>query len=236
MTTTEIKERPILFSGPMVRALLEGRKTQTRRVIKDVPTYPHLGRPIMDWPLSAVYQEDGRFWLDVQTDVDDNSHKELVCPYGQPGDRLWVRETWGTLEWMTVIGPPRLREEIVYRAGPHPFGQDVPHGWAAGKDKWRPSIHMPRSASRLTLDVTDVCVERLQEITEAQAKAEGAFATEIYGEGVTPGVLTSAPPRIDHIDNFRELWEKLNGPRGYGWNVNPWVWVVSFKVLNPKSC
>ena len=130
-----MKERPILFSGPMVRAILEGRKTQTRRIVKQVQHWQHCGKDIMEWGLSDCYtEEDGTHWLDIQTDVDDNSHNEIKCPFGQPGDRLWVRETWGKT----------VEDTICYRA-------DEPGSIVS---RWRPSIHMPRWASRITLEVT----------------------------------------------------------------------------------
>jgi hypothetical protein len=220
------RERPVLFGAPMVRAILEGRKTQTRRVIKDVPSWEHYGRDIMDWGLSGIHQETydpnnpiegtDRWHLDVQTDVDDHSRRVIRCPYGAPGDLLWVREAW--------------------------CEADTPSGFAYAADApgdprgmgWRPSIHMPRWASRITLRITDVRVERLTDISETDAQAEGVFPAAIYG-----GKTASWLPTPDHRERFFEtasaafqaLWEHINGPRS--WEANPWVWVVAFERVTP---
>ena len=147
-----MKERPILFSGAMVRAVLSGAKTQTRRVRK------LLG----------------------------------PCPHGQPGDLLWVRETW-------CDGYPDTADPYLYRA--------TYEGGAS--HKWKPSIFMPRGASRLTLRLTDVRTEPLHRLTEADAHAEG----------------------VADIAAYAALWDALNAKRGYGWNANPFVWVLSFEVV-----
>ena len=173
-------ERPILFSGPMVRALLEGRKTQTRRVMKPQPK----GMARLDtggsWPLAS-------------------GSEFMRCPYGVPGDRLWVRESWRKADSMT--------ESVFYRADEE---------WNAGAG-WKPSIHMPRWASRLTLEVTGVKVERVQEISERDAVAEG--------------MPPSVPDQATAVEIFEELWDSINEARGYGWSVNPWVWALTFRVL-----
>lgn len=213
-----MKERPILFSGPMVQAILANRKTQTRRVVKQVPpldcTYlkwhegPKAGQPrwIMDWGLSGCYTDDnGQHWLDIQTDVDDNSHEEIFCPYGQPGDRLWVRETWQQMEH---IGGD-IKESIVYRA-------DAEHKYG-----WRPSIFMPRWASRLTLEVVKVRVEPLQAITEEDALAEGFTAWTHRTEG-----------QITARRGFMELWDKINGKK-HPWDANQYVWAITFRRIEP---
>jgi hypothetical protein len=180
-----VKERPILFSGPMVRAILDGQKTQTRRIVKPQPSIegqePHLVR----------------------------------CPYGVPGDRLWVRETWGE-GGMTKPGDPAS------------YAADWPDAGAIRK--WRPSIHMPRWASRIDLEVTAVRVERLQAITEEDARAEGA-AHRIARGGDLSGALEGETP-IQHVAHFRDLWDSINGERT-PWASNPWVWVVSFKRVRP---
>lgn len=213
---TVVKERPILFSAPMVRALLAGKKTQTRRVVKTQPLPCH-GFPreangewgiYLDRPHAGPYKHLGK------------------CPYGQPGDRLWVRETWGQISWSVVIGEPKPPTiQIVYKAGPHSFNRDVPHGWLP-QNKWRPSIHMPRSASRLTLELTEVRVERLQAISEADALAEGFAA----GDG---SPINGFPTESEYSAQqaFADRWDVLNGPRGYPWESNPWVWALTFKAV-----
>lgn len=179
MTT---KERPILFSGPMVRAIRDGRKTQTRRVCRNN------GEPGPE-----------RIW-----GVGD-------CKYGSPGDRLWVKETW----FPSPVGQPASNVKIP---------KALPDGWtvlyAASGDTiskplhWKPSIFMPRWASRLTLEITAVMVERLQDISMSDVFAEGC-------------ILSTS--KSDPID-FQNLWDSING-KTYPWSSNPFVWVISFKTL-----
>lgn len=204
-----MKERPILFSGPMVRAILEGRKTQTRRVVK--------GRwlPLVE----AVMRVNGR-WVWTTMDYD------LTTPYGEPGDRLWVRETWAAfdLDWSWPGRPRDLSggpwPNIVYRADD---GLDE-HGWK----RWRPSIHMPRWACRITLEVTDVRVERLKDITEDDAMAEGWIKR--------PDLSKDPEVHADACrDWFVDLWDSINAKRGYGWETNPWVWRIEFQVKEVKE-
>jgi hypothetical protein len=228
-----MRERPILFSGPMVRALLDGRKTQTRRVIKGVPSGDHYGRDIMDWGLSGIHQETydpsnpiegtDRWHLDVQTDVDDHSRRVIRCPYGARGDRLWVRETWRVHEVFSDV------VRIVYGASQNRSWTEAHEDYPAhlrGKLQpsvgFKPSIHMPRWASRLTLEITDVRVERLQEISVADCYAEGCYRPEgpILGSEVTR--------RDNARGEYRRLWESINGAGS--WAANPWVWAITFKV------
>lgn len=205
-----MKERPILFSGPMVREILEGRKTQTRRVIRNVPYGDHFGKPLIDWPLSGIYEEVGKFWLETQTDVDDSSRTEIKCPYGQPGDRLWVRETWRQGE--SSFG--KIPANCYYRADE--YAQDG--------EGWRPSIFMPRWASRIALEITKVRVERVQDIQRTDAIAEGIDPwPEMKNDG------DGQPVQTDSVKEFRRLWDSINAKRGFGWDKNPWVWVVEFK-------
>jgi len=188
------RERPILFNGDMVRAILEGRKTMTRRVMKHQPgEVTAVGRPL--------FFQDG----------DTGRRVSPKCPYGQPGDHLWVRETFAD-----EAGDTRkyLGDHIYYRADGD--GVDLQDGF------WTPSIHMPRWASRITLEVTGVRVERLQDISEEDAQAEGA----------EPKLCTGYPyhnPPSTHTNGFCQLWESINGPGS--WDANPWVWVVEFRRL-----
>ena len=228
-------ERPILFSGAMVRALLAGRKTQTRRVVKGSPVRvtPFIGRD--DKPTNE-------FGLHFTHEHVINEH--VRCPYGAPGDRLWVRETWGA-HWMYDDVPPSearsSREDLRptdnrwYRAD----GTDAPSNLGLPSrgymQKWRPSIHMPRWASRLTLEVTGVRVERLQEITPTDAIAEGiergpeprpSSGISAGWRDYLTGKGTSGP-----VSSFRSLWESINGADS--WASNPWVWCVEFKQVTP---
>lgn len=203
-----MKERPIIFSAPMVRAILDGRKTQTRRVVKP---NPDLGFP--------------EKWCDKLKTVDRFAGDyRKYCPYGVPGDRLWVRETF----YDDIQPEGRLTshtdedfENLYYRADGECCDQ-IPECQCAdvGKPKWRPSIYMPRWASRITLEVTGVRVERLMEITEEDAKAEAP-----------PTPTIRAPDYFTEKGKFAILWNEINEKRGYHFTSNPWVWAVEFKVI-----
>ena len=193
-----MKERPILFSAPMIRALLAGTKTQTRRVVKPVQL-----------------RADG-MWPAGRDPVPD-------CPYGQPGDRLWVRECFSGARAYEARGYP-LREwgnKVFYWADGQPRSGD----WT----KPRPSIHMPRTLSRITLQITEVRVERLQDISEADALAEG-IVPRTKGELTMFFAGAEACGRTA-IGAYNQLWNHLNGPGS--WDANPWVWVVGFKRVQP---
>jgi hypothetical protein len=183
-------DRPILFSTPMVRAILEGRKSQTRRVI---------GRPLKHpgWTGYSYFASTrGGIAIENGPDYPDTDDDEIRCPYGVPGDRLWVRETWAQVDG-----------QINYRAD-----QDR-YVWRA--TRWKPSIHMPRTASRITLAVTEIRCEQLCEITLADAAAEGWAGADAK--------------HINAVSWYAELWDRINGKRA-PWKSNPWVWVVSFTV------
>ncbi len=209
-----MKERPILFSGPMVRAILEGRKTMTRRVVK----LRHG---------ADVVVVNGQVWKPARVDYAGY----VDCPYGQVGDRLWVREAFS--------GPHCMDASDGCKAVPPSKWGDCSRiwYWADGnmtEGDWtrpRPSIHMPRWASRILLEIVAVRVERLQDISEADAQAEGV-------ERVVAGVgwrrycdpdseEVGVPPCGDARRSFRSLWKFINGDES--WNANPWVWVVEFK-------
>jgi hypothetical protein len=198
MYTTAVKERPILFSGPMVRAILDGNKTQTRRVIK-LREFGRSGTPGYDWTFRC---NRGR-WQDYRHD----QFMQMRAPYW-PGDVLWVREKW------------------------RPAGVEGRY-WLASvcgdenHKRWRPSIHMPRPACQLRLEVTAIRVERLQEITETDAKAEGCKIGDVCARRPDGHVLTTAGTRKVA---FEYLWDSINGKR-YPWASNPWVWVIEFKRM-----
>lgn len=196
-----MKERPILFSAPMVQAILAGTKTQTRRIVKPQPDA---------WCGGT---------LCVQFTPDDQRlgrlGKPILCPYGVPGDRLWVRETWAVSHVIDHLKPREIQKGagIVYYTATENTGGMMQ----------RPSIFMPRWASRITLEITDVRVERLQEISEEDALAEGA----------KPYLLPVHPAResLRYVEGFAQLWEQINGPGS--WDANPWVWAINFRRTSP---
>ena len=194
-----MKERPILFSAPMVRAILEGRKTQTRRAINQQPIIdPQTG----DWIISTVSGEE--VWpIERWTKA-----RATFCKYGKPGNRLYVRETWRPTSHRFPTGWP-----YEYRA-------TAAHDGTPTDGNWKPSLFMPREASRIILDIIDVRVERLNDISEQDAKAEGVSnASSFYGIGANDEMVNRYA--------FRELWEKINGAGS--WDKNPYVWVIEFK-------
>lgn len=201
-------ERPIVFSTEMVRAILEGRKSQTRRVIK--PQAHHYNADLLQPYILYPCYSDNDFG-----DID----KPIVCPY-QPGDILWVRETWGI-----PIAPIAMAGRAIYKA-------DYQDGNAplADGEKWRSPIHMPREVARLFLRVKNVRVERVQDITEKDAKAEGVefWDVELYCKSDR---CFYAASELNPVDRFHALWDWLNAKRGYGWHTNPWVWVIEFEKI-----
>lgn len=197
-----MRERPILFSAPMVRAILAGQKTQTRRVVMPQPQHPQFGSRRM-----LALDDEG---IDLYLHGGPLLPRAIRCPYGKPGDRLWVRETWNQFEgWKGYF----------YAADAHLFGIgefDDPDHIPEDELRWKPSIHMPRAASRITLEVTGVRVDRLQDISRGDAMAEGC---------PFPNMADGDDPR----QWFADLWSQINGPEA--WQANPWVWVVEFKRL-----
>ena len=226
-----MKERPILFSGPMIRAILAGTKTQTRLIVK-IPAWVDR---IDDEPHCSLEARGNSFAL-TEWNGDDAKTHEFPCPYGQPGDRLWVREAWAP----TNSEHPRVR--ISYQADMTSYGlnggradellfpEPIYDGSKVGVPKrWKPSIHMPRWASRITLEIVSVRVERLQSISEADAKAEGVVTCGVcYGKKILPSTATAR-------ERFTALWNSLNAARGHGWEQNEFVWVVEFRRINQKE-
>lgn len=190
-------EHPILFSAPMIRAILDGRKTVTRRIVK-----------LDD---GGCIKRRGKRWHP------DDPNAVLGCPYGQAGDTLWVRETWAVPHRFDGIPPSFIAPTDRAHYG---ATEDL------GGLLKRPSIFMPRWASRITLRIKSVRVERLQDITEDDAMAEGCSTVVEPDGSVTCGRRKTA---------FRELWDSLNAKRGAGWNVNPFVWRVEFERVEPKQ-
>lgn len=206
-----MKERPILFNTEMVKAVLEGRKTETRRVVKgQIPEY-------------------------------------AKSPYGMPGDTLWVRETWARTEWLHPSDP---NYGYIYKASEN--GKD----WEENSEewKWKPSIHMPKDAARIWLEVVEVKTERVQDITKESIIAEGVQVPMHNNRPLIPLTTKHFPieyfpngdiPSIDKVFEafWIELWDSINSERtdkegkslNYDWKSNPWVWVVKFKVLSTKG-
>jgi len=247
---SQIKERPILFSAPMVRAILDGRKTVTRRPVK---VQPHIDASGNFCVGRSNYGQDGYGKPVTKHFIKD------CCPYGKPGDRLWARETWYCDHNEVMRGPylkpndldvSEARDDgtLVYAAdGLSPYEADQPG--------WKPSIHMPRWACRILLEITDVRVERVQDISDDQAQAEGCFFTDYgrkcghSGKGWT-GVGDCPAPKEHHPQRDGWMWDKttsheqcLCAPRwafanlwnstGGDWDANPWIWVVEFKRVTP---
>lgn len=203
--TTKTKERPIIFSGAMVKAILEGRKTMTRRVVKlprGCSWYDELGGEQEGWWVDESHPEG---WWSVD---------ELSCPYGAPGDRLWVRETWATVYCDVCDGDAETGDVAFYRADYEDDPSEV---------KWRSPYHMPRWASRITLEITGLRIERLNAITPDDAKAEGVECCEHFQKAKRGHPLNA------HWVGFAWLWKSINGEQS--WLANPWVWVVEFKVV-----
>lgn len=196
-------EKPIIFSTSMVQAILVGRKTQTRRVVK-ADGWPEMRDPLQneitptEWWFSDGMAPLGPF----------------RCPYGQPGDTLWVRETYALHEEFDGV----RAGDIGYYWGPLYYKTNCDKMDGAGK--WRPSIFMPRWASRLTVQVERVRIQRVQDIDDYDSIMEG-----VYIDGDKPIFFE---PR----NRFAQLWDSINAKRGYSWRLNPWVWVIEFEVVS----
>jgi hypothetical protein len=208
-----VKERPILFSGPMARAILAGKKTQTRRVAKVARDGDTL------WGRTVKLAGGGTFRKFYNLRAADRQKTAAICPYGEKGDRLWVRESF---DFLPCDEPGTADNcEIVYWADGSHQTRSAPKSYKPmlySGERFRPSIHMPRWASRLTLEVTDVRVQRLQDISEEDARAEGVSPLQMDLGSFRPA--------------FEGLWDSING-KVYPWSSNPWVWVVSFRVVEP---
>ncbi|HXF12249.1 MAG TPA: hypothetical protein VN517_03790 [Terriglobales bacterium] len=214
------KERPILFSAPMVRAILEGRKTQTRRIVKPQPC-------IIDGVF--MHHVAGPKW---------ESGLPYRCAYGKPGDRLWVRETWTGTWHDTAVHLVYAADGSERMAGEAPTEYVLPKA-AAKIGNWVTPLFMPRWASRITLEVTKVRVQRLQEISEEDARAEGVELLSDAPACLTPWknyrLKPGAPFAMNHsiaAASFMSLWDSINGDKSS--NANPWVWAVSFKPVGAQ--
>nr|WP_192926883.1 morphogenetic protein [Citrobacter amalonaticus] len=186
----------MIFNGEMVRAILDGGKTQTRRPLK----VPHIDR-------DAMCELSGN---ELAGELSAGNYRN--SPHGKPGDRIWVRETWAR------YNIDQDSHDMAYQATP-------PADWPE-EGRWRPSIHMPRWASRLTLEITSVRVERLNSISQEDAQAEGM---ELTGWRPTYSDPDSGGEVWTPYDNFAQLWKSIYGEES--WKANPWVWVIEFKVV-----
>jgi len=222
-----MKERPILFNGEMVRAILDGRKTQTRRVIKLPHTVPE------GWYPDRYNKEPNWTFWGPRKSADSGKCMlpTFTCPQGEPGDRLWVRETFADVRGMG-FDRDLFPAGAGYRADC--TGSDSLRCAEDYGIKWKPSIFMPRWASRITLENALIRVERVQDITEEDAKAEGCNP-HVAGHGiVTPKEIAADPGYLNYAsyrEGYRILWDSINYLRGYGWHSNPWVFATTFKRI-----
>lgn len=241
-----MSEYPILFKPKMVQAILDGRKSQTRRVMKPQPPSEgevkiHIPKPVYgDWPIGHMYKapagthkaklnpfaavsvKDDRWdtWLGIKP-----AEFEWISPYGKPGDALWVRETYAVTERYDDYRPSDVPEgtQVWYQAGGKRYESFTDDVW---RGKRRPSIYMCRWMSRLTLEITDVRVERVCHISPQDAASEGVPV--LSGATGSPDSLTAGLL----VDQFRQLWDEINLERGYPWKDNPWVWVIKFEKVD----
>lgn len=254
-----MKERPIIFNGEMVRAVLDRRKTQTRRVIK--PQLEPLGKTGWQWNghTPGDKKKHGACCTNgVGQDYEEiknyfSTFMQKSCPYGVPGDRLWVRETWCDTRDIDNVGPPDDRpflkidpmdsagDYVLWRAdGEVEWCDD--DGGDTEQSFWKPSIHMPRWASRILLEVVSVRVERVQDISNRDALEEGIRcpkcgyinidASKHLDHNLCPS--DESEPSAVHA-GFKPLWNSINEKRGFGWDINPWVWIVEFKMIEPAQ-
>ena len=248
-----MKERPIIFNGEMIRAILDGRKTQTRRPVRPQPQLDESRYEHGFWMRDYDVPED---WVYMHRRANgiiyplDNS--AIECPYSV-GDRLWVRETWRVGAWSENTGSLAIdyRADGYCRAewieipdddgdifnmywvqstddAEKVFGRQELYSWEIGQSpcRWRPSIHMPRWASRITLEITEVRIQRVQEITEEDARAEG-IDMDIPLMPHVPGMGATHPSAV-----FSDLWDSIYAKRGFGWDSNPAVWVIEFRRVD----
>lgn len=226
----------MIFNGEMVRAILDGRKTQTRRIMKNQPAGDYPDTPALIRSVDGGFQWYGHY----------GESSIFNCPFGAVGDRIWVRETWGVVSHeldedgrIQPWSPDRPATDIhempfgngyysghaIYAAdGDFTWGDD--DGYEDGRSCWKPSIHMPRAACRILLEITCVRVERLNNISQEDAQAEGM---ELTGWRPTYSDPDSGGEVWTPYDNFAQLWESIYGEES--WKANPWVWVIEFKVV-----
>ncbi|EQA5356141.1 hypothetical protein [Serratia marcescens] len=242
-----MKERPVIFNGEMVRAIIDGRKTQTRRIMAVQPESNQFG--LLRITDSTKRSDIGKYhWAESNATGTHQRSALFSCPFGQVGDRLWVRETFAVLgnedgcpiDWDgNLIKGDEKQAARIYKAScwqePGNYGLwSIPDRDTQYEGTWRPSIHMPRWASRILLEITAVRVERLSDISVDDAKAEGVRALENnFGNG--PAYCDYLLPNLDDTaewynrasDSFKSLWKSIYGAES--WRANPWVWVIEFR-------
>jgi hypothetical protein len=214
----QMNEHPIIFSTPMVQAILSGIKTQTRRVVKPQP-------PEIWNNCQKLFNPDGShlgwsFFNSKDPDFHGSLKRKREFPYGRIGEQLWVRESFNN-DWC---------DHAIYKAN----GGSAKEAGYKHEPRWKPSIHMPRKLSRIILEITDIRVERVQDITDEDAKAEGV--TDLITELRAPTHRTlkknGTEWALTNLQNeYAYLWDKINGKRGFGWEKNCWVWVIEFKRI-----
>lgn len=229
-----MKERPIIFSGEMVKVILEGRKTQTRRIIKPQPEI------LMGKDKNGISMYTWKGYVATNTNISEEFAKR--CPYGQPEDRLWIKESWRIGAWQEEEGKIAVDykadgfcrrewldikdEELFTRLWKQStddaekvFGRLERYQWKPGKSpcRFRSARFMPRAASRITLEITNIRVERLQEISEPDVEKEGVLPIKPRPSGVSR-------------EDFQSLWNSINGKK-YPWDSDPWVWIIEFKKI-----
>ncbi|HBK2581894.1 TPA: hypothetical protein LGJ93_001218 [Escherichia coli] len=225
-----MKERGMIFNGEMTRAILDGRKTQTRRIMKVQPESNQLGLLLITD--STKRSDIGKYhWAESNATGNHVRSKLFLCPFGAVGDRIWVREGFFPAPLEMQSEPPRKTMwNIAYRDGmqmeklaPAEYNPTI-----YNYERWTPSIHMPRWASRILLEITNVRVERLNAISEEDARAEGIIDGGCLNCG-EPEPCGCANPEPDATDAFAYLWQSIYGQEN--WNANPWVWVISFERI-----
>lgn len=224
-----MKERPILFSGPMVRAIIDGRKTQTRRILTIDPAY--------EFTEIIIAERDTRVYFELSRKIKDRPLAipicHIKCPFGTVGDHLWLRETWAVGNPFDHVAPSLLHDTCAVD-----YAADEKRIWSPeDQGRWRPSIHMPRWASRITLEITDISVQRLQDIGK-----DGRKAKDVLSEGITKAAIEREREWF-HPDDapaiaFSRLWNSLqidknSGKPGASWSDNPLVWAITFKAIQP---
>lgn len=231
--TTAIRERGIIYRPEMIVAILKGEKTQTRRLINPQPPSVEAVRAIagIDFHLFTDERSEPKWRVAGPT----WAVRELIsaeptwtCPYGITGDRLYVRETWAVHERYDLLPGRNLKDglQVVYKAGGI-------NELGAIRGRWRSARFMPRRFARLLTELTDVRVQQLQQITEGDTHAEGV----IDHYACTPPDLSSPDPddigvhRCDPLGDMKRTWDKINDHRGFGWDTNPWIWALTFKVV-----
>ncbi len=242
---TEPRTRPILFNSDMVRAILDGTKTQTRRIVKLPKSRGEWEPTSFGGPGTHIGSPSGPEAPESVGVWNTTTGLHIAALY-QPGDRLYVRETWGLVSMVNLFRAEPPHDEVVYRAGrlvrdskdapPDYSVENWPQRWSDDRlpddSKWRPSIHMPRWASRITLEVMGVRVERVHDMTDEDAIAEGVMSVGggrywLGAEGLTP--------RATPLSAFQDLWDSINAKRGFPWVSKTWVWVVEFKRVEAPN-